>query len=414
MAYSELVKNFEKIRVYMREFYVYGFKSRSEYDRKSGRSYDNVRRRIESWMGEYMFFRQDSAGKNVFLTVDNRSVPHNPFYKAFKAKSFTDNDILLHFCIMDILTDGKSKTVQQIIDSLSDNYFSEFDCSPEIDDSTVRKKLKEYEELGFLKSEKKGKELVYALHKDAVEQGRWREALTFYSETDPVGVIGSYLLDKPGEEADVFSFKHHYLLHALDSEIICDLLAAIREQRCVELTNFMVRNGETKQNTVFPVKIFISTQSGRQYLLGYHYRLRRPMFFRLDNIQKVKAGAVEKRIDKYSGFYETFRENLWGVSVGEGHSLDHIEMTIAIRRGESFILDRLEREKRCGHLEMVDEQTCKITADVYDAAEMLPWIRTFIGRIVRLECSNNLVVRRYREDLAMMRQMYGGEVNAVQ
>ena len=48
MAYSELVKSFERIRNYMREFYVYGFKSRDEYGMKSARSYDNERRRIES------------------------------------------------------------------------------------------------------------------------------------------------------------------------------------------------------------------------------------------------------------------------------------------------------------------------------------------------------------------------------
>lgn len=35
MAYNELIKNFEKVRAYMREFYVYGFKSRTEYDAKS-------------------------------------------------------------------------------------------------------------------------------------------------------------------------------------------------------------------------------------------------------------------------------------------------------------------------------------------------------------------------------------------
>ena len=28
MAYKELIKNFNRIRDYMREFYVYGFKSR--------------------------------------------------------------------------------------------------------------------------------------------------------------------------------------------------------------------------------------------------------------------------------------------------------------------------------------------------------------------------------------------------
>lgn len=33
-SYSELIKNFEKIRSYMREFYVYGFKSREEYNKK--------------------------------------------------------------------------------------------------------------------------------------------------------------------------------------------------------------------------------------------------------------------------------------------------------------------------------------------------------------------------------------------
>ena len=38
MAYNELIKNFEKVRAYMREFYVYGFKSRTEYDAKSARA----------------------------------------------------------------------------------------------------------------------------------------------------------------------------------------------------------------------------------------------------------------------------------------------------------------------------------------------------------------------------------------
>ena len=57
MAYSELIKNFERVRDYMRQFYVYGFKYRDEYDAKSVRSYDNERRRIESWLGDYMAFR---------------------------------------------------------------------------------------------------------------------------------------------------------------------------------------------------------------------------------------------------------------------------------------------------------------------------------------------------------------------
>ena len=60
MENSELIKNFERIRDYMRQFYVYGFRSRSEMGMKKTRSYDNERRRIESWLGEYSRFRVEN------------------------------------------------------------------------------------------------------------------------------------------------------------------------------------------------------------------------------------------------------------------------------------------------------------------------------------------------------------------
>ena len=103
MAYSELIKNFNRIREYMREFYVYGFKSREEYTKKSARSYDDERRRLEGWLGEYMGFRQTPDGKNVFLSIDSRISRRNPLYKAWKTKSFTDGDITLHFILFDLL-----------------------------------------------------------------------------------------------------------------------------------------------------------------------------------------------------------------------------------------------------------------------------------------------------------------------
>lgn len=40
MASSELIKSFSRIRSYMRQFYIYGFRSRSEYSDKSPRSCD--------------------------------------------------------------------------------------------------------------------------------------------------------------------------------------------------------------------------------------------------------------------------------------------------------------------------------------------------------------------------------------
>ena len=414
MAYSELIKNFARVRDYMREFYVYGFKSRDEYDAKSARSYDNERRRIESWLGDYMAFRRDAAGKNVFLSVDSRQIPHNPLHKAFKAKSFTNKDITLHFYLLDILADGRALSCREIVDRINDEYLSRFNGTFPLDESTIRKKLKEYEGLGLLRVEKNGREVFYQ-RTDGVPfpLNSWADALAFYSEEDPMGVVGSFLLDKLDEGPDVFRFKHHYILHALDSDILCQLLQAIDGRRSVELTAQNLRNGNEYRRTVCPLKIYVSTQSGRQYLLGHYYRGRRMAFFRLDAVKKVMIGGEEKQYDVYLERQAEFDRHLWGVSPGVGRSLDHIEMTVRFGPGEDFIVQRLEREKRHGTVEVLDGHTCRFTADVYDASELLPWLRTFIGRIVELKCSNQTVTDTFYEDLRRMSALYGGGGDAV-
>lgn len=139
MAYNERVKNFNRIRDYMREFYVYGFKSRDEFTKKSARSYDDEKRRLESWLGDYMQFRQTADGKNVFLSIDSRLSRHNPLYKAWKTKSFTDGDITLHFIIFDILYDPEKKfSIAEIMKAI-DTYLSEFQVPRMFDESTVRR-----------------------------------------------------------------------------------------------------------------------------------------------------------------------------------------------------------------------------------------------------------------------------------
>lgn len=410
MAYSELIKKFDNIRDYMREFYVYGFKSRDEYTKKSARSYDNERRRIESWLGDYMSFRQNESGKNVFLSVDSRTVSRNPLYKAFKAKSFTNNDIVLHFFILDILADGIARTKNEIVHKLEFDYYYEFEDAEMPNESTIRNKLKEYANLGLLQTEKRGKEIYFRISDCNIHRRSWNNAVEFFSEAAPLGVIGSYM----SNESSVFSFKHHYILNALDSQVMYGILNAMSEKRCVTITVFSKRRNDERVHTVYPMKLFISAQNGRQYLLAYNYKYKKPMFFRLENILGVKAGSVEKHSAKYDKNFEKFSENLWGTALDMESSLDHIEITLHVNENEYFIVDRLNREKRCGTVEQLDANTWRFSADVYDANEMLPWIRTFTGRIEKLECSNSFVSDKFYSDLEEMRKLYGGDENAVQ
>lgn len=411
-SYSELIKNFEKIRNYMREFYVYGFKSREEYDSKSARSYDDERRRLESWLGNHMSFVRTPEGKNVFISIDSRVSRHNPFYKALKAKSFTDGDITLHFILFDILySPDVVLTLPEILDSL-DGYLSHFEHPMVFDESTVRKKLKEYAELGIITAEKVGRMMTYHRAED-VDMPDITDILNFYSEVAPCGVIGSFLLDKQDNENDIFTFKHHYITSAMDSNVLAMLFRAMREKSAVTVTNVSRRTGKPRRNRIIPLRVFISVQNGRQHLLAYQPDFDSIKSFRIDYLSEVKIEEPTPRFDELRAELDRMQGKMWGVTVkrdryGEGYT-ERVEFTVRVGDDEEHIVRRLYREKRCGTVEKLDDNTYRFTADVYDISEMIPWIRTFICRITDLHFSDRALERRFKQDVREMYRMYGIE-----
>ena len=417
MAYNELIKNFDRIRDYMRAFYIYGFKSREEYDQKSARSYDDERRRIESWLGDYMGFRQTADGKNVFLSIDSRTSKHNPFYAAWKARSFTDGDITLHFILLDILHSPEvALSLGEIMDKIDGDYLSRFAIPKIFDASTVRKKLKEYTAEGLVTAEKHGKTALY--HRAADIPMPDAEALHFFSEVAPCGVIGSFLLDKTESHRNSLAFKHHYITQTPDSGILCALFAAMQEKRTVTLQNLGRHDAAPTFFTVVPLRIFISVQSGRQYLLAYRLDGQKISSFRLDYILHVEPGEVNCDFDLLREKLDKLQNYIWGVAVKrENTPTEHVEFTVQFAPHEEYIYRRLLREKRCGKVERIDERHAKFSADVYDSGELIPWIRTFLCRITEIEFSNPKFARQFHGDIDAMYALYGlkgGDNDAVQ
>jgi len=408
MAYTELIKNFSRIRDYMRDFYVYGFKSRTEYDRKSARSYDNERRRMESWLGDYMTFRQTAAGKNVFLTIDSRSTRHNPFHKALKSKSFTDGDITLHFILFDILHDEHTAlTLSEIAERIDADYLSRFANPMSFDESTLRKKLKEYVQLGLLTAEKEGRTVRYRRRPD-IDISRWRDAISFFTEAGLAGAVGSFLLDKQGG-FDFFTFKHHYINHTLEIEVLCTLLDAMSQQRAVTLVNYSRRFEGAREWEVVPLRIFVSVQTGRRYLLAWHLRFHKTVSYRLDYVASVKLGAPFPYFAEHREALAKKQAHMWGVVCDDrvNPKYHHVEFTVHIGDGEEHIWNRLEREKRCGTVTRIDAHTAKFSADVYDTSEMLPWIRTFLCRITSLEMTDTESKEKFLTDIRKLADIYG-------
>ena len=415
---SELMKSYERIRSYMRRFYVYGFESKVEFSAKlqdSKSKYEQELRRIQSWLGDYMDFRNEH-GRIWFITVDASSVSHNPLYESWKAKSFTDYDIMLHFYLLDILRGEKQLTKKNIENRLHGkneehkenvDYLGCFDNTANIllDSSTVDKKLKEYCRMGLLNMSRKGRNVVYSLTDDKVELSQWQAAAAYFSETAPLGECGSFMLDKL-PAYDFFNFKHHFFLYTLDSGILCKLLEAMEVKKWVQLKLY---DKKAEERLCCPFRFYCSTQTGRQYVLCYDKAEKGLRMYRLDRIKNVKqkAACESEEYDGYLAKADKAAPHIWGVSLMDDEKLEHLEFTVYVGANEDYILKRLQREKRRGEITKVDAEYYRFSIDVYDARELLPWLRTFIMRITDFKCSNELVVETFKQDLQELVEYYG-------
>ncbi|HWT26438.1 MAG TPA: WYL domain-containing protein, partial [Mobilitalea sp.] len=171
------------------------------------------------------------------------------------------------------------------------------------DTQTVRLKLREYAAEGILLQKKHGKVLRYSLSEDSPDTfcsdtDGFIDAVTFFSEAAPFGVIGSFLLDNLNIRNETFLYKHHFIVHTLEDLILLSLLTAIDGKFLIEIFNY----GKSKQETRIqgiPLKVYISTQTGRRYIIMYLPRIKRFNSFRLDYIKSVKLLNEYESYDYY-------------------------------------------------------------------------------------------------------------------
>lgn len=425
MPYNELTKHFNNVRKYLKEFYVYGLKSKSALIDKSSRSYDNERRRIESWLGLYMDYTISNKSKIQNITIDSRENSHNPFFSVFGAKSFTDSTIIIFFCLFDLLEDFEWISLDDIVLLLYTKYFDNMNKEILIDRRTIATKVESYVKEGLILQKKVGKKYLYKKNESTLDLLTLKDCVNFFSEITPLGVIGSFIsnnisiyeenklytknniykINSNNKNNNVLWFKHHYLLFAIDSEIIEQLLEAIQSNKSIQITTYSQKNKNNKKN-LFPIKIYISTQTGRQHLLAYSKEHKKMIFIRIDNIQNVSIGIKDKHSKTYIKIYENIKPYLWGVSIKNYLQIEHLSMIINIEKHEQYILQRLIREKRNGTLEKLSETQYKYSVDTFDTQEMIPWIRTFIGRISDFQCSNPTVYTIFKRDLEKMYKIY--------
>lgn len=404
--YKELIKQFDKIRTYVRDFYVYGFKTREDYQEKSGRTYDNQRRRIESWFSDYIRTGSKGHKKAVFLTLDSSRIPVNPLYHAWKSKTFTDNDITLRFFLLDILSDFRYRSLEDLTDRINEQYECLFDTQ------TVRRKLSFFENEGLIMRKKEGRQYVYGREKDITQTHphlipALTMAVRFFQGVAPFGFVGSTILDFWKEENPYFRFRSDYLVHTLEDGILLPILQAMEKKCQVFLTIKSTRGCHISRIMAAPLKILVSTQTGRRYVCVWRHDLHRLASFRLDSVQAAELSRPDSGYDTHMQAFENTFPYMWGVSLGNVRPPETIRMEIRLdEQSEGHIVSRLEREGRGGILKRLKPGLYEYTRLCLDGAELLPWVKSFTGRIVSFHCSNGSVEKRLWDDMQIMAERY--------
>ncbi|HOH88417.1 WYL domain-containing protein, partial [Ruminococcus sp.] len=154
-------------------------------------------------------------------------------------------------------------------------------------------------------------------------------------------------------------------------------------------------------------------QTGRCYLAGYIRSLKRFAAFRLDYMKTVKKGDICENYDSMKEKFDRNMSRCFGVSFGmrrETGTVTPMKITFfADEEKEPYIIERLQREKRCCTLEKEGDHLYTLIADVFDPNELMHWAKTFIGRIVRIEGGADSVRQRFYDDISRMNRMYGGD-----
>ncbi len=405
-SYNELIRKFDKVRDIMREFYIYGFKSRNDFTHISSRTYDNEKRRVESYLGSYMKWDYNKSGKKVFVSMNCSQIPTNPLYSSWKSKAFTDNDIVLHFYLLSVLSKEQELSLNDLTTKLCEASGLVFDTQ------TVRNKCAEYEKEGLVVITKQGKSLFYSLStlnydKLTNKVPNLQNAVKFFQGDTLFGEVGSFILDQSNKTNDTFLFKHYYIVHTLEDGVLLDLLSAIRNKQSIIFHNQNEYRTHNKDYYCVPLKIFISSTTGRRYLCAYKLSSKRFFNYRLDHIKSVTTLEPYKDFDPLQTKLEAIKDKIWGVGFGGSSRQEIITMKLFIdEKTEKHVIDRIHREGRGGTLTRLEENIYIFTVELFDTNDISPWIKTFMGRVIQLEGNNTHVINRFYNDIQRMKTMY--------
>lgn len=386
-----MIRDYDNIRKILRDIYIYGCFTKADFVDMgySGRKVDKEQQRINAYLPAN-FLKKRRVDKKViqYCRYNFSESTENYLAETYRNKTFTILDIMSYFYILQILGDGNSRTLPEILDELPTR-----NQEIEFTKDNLRIKLDELVENKFivrLKTEGE-KSVRYSISNDIWEDfsdSELLEILTyleFIKNISPLEMpyyflqrrLKLYLYSERGIEVsgnNPFQFKHNHIFNSLDNDILIDCLMAIHDSRSVVIE----KEGSINEIKALPIKIIHDSTYGRQYLLVYNVEFECVNNIRIDHIKSVKImekmmNAELLLVDKYKN-YDNF---CWSASVIDGNLQEVIVHFYFDENREFYIMNRIEREGHNGKIEKITEGIYEYRIELRDPKEIIPWVRSF-------------------------------------
>lgn len=416
-------KKMKGVRAFVRDLFINGFRDRTglnELADNKKRAADENRQIIASILREYYKFEKKD-GERYFIAIDTRQNRHNPIHNIWKTKAFSGADIMMHFYILDYLSQhkGSNREITKVVlfeylesaashdENDEERFFekkdgTELSLSKKLTESKLSDMLVKMTELGLITRYRGTNGYCYVAG-DTFDADP--DLLDFASEVMPVGTIGSYLIDRQETHPPIFAFKHNMISQALDDEVMYILFEAINEHREVRLEVYSRASKEYSDQVLLPLFIMRNVQTGRQYAACWAEAEKKFKPVRLDYINVDRdslGGIVDGYEDKRRECKELYKHS-WGVNLFYTDMPPRkVSFTIQVDESTEYVAKRLEREKRNGRVEALGDWKYRFSMDLYDPIEILPWITTFYGCIVELEIDDEEAMAKLKANFEKM------------
>lgn len=276
--------------------------------------------------------------------------------------------------------------------------------------------LKKYVRMGLLHQRKEGKAFLYAMaglrpfgpgSEGLLDRfPGLRDALVFFSEDSPLGILGSQIMDASCLENELFSFRDRYVSQTLDSIVLYDLLEAIREKKLVRAYAEKTDPYMQPVRLLQPVAILSDMQLGRQFLFGWDPSAQKYASLRLDIIRRVAQTDAPLWDEAADQGGQDMLSHVWSSRVWN-EDIHHLQAFISYDpQEEPYIRTRVYRECRNAIVEEIQPGFLRVVADVYDPMELMPWLLSFTGRIEKLLSPDSKAQARFCEHVESMLRRY--------